>query len=161
VENQSSALNAALGYMNTYASRWHWCYHNTFNPESYFKGLFSLELIEFLHNAWDEIRLYFIALKSNEGIRYLDLVLAHLDLVLVASEKAEQNISNGRHRDDGSIVNGPRSGTLVELNHLYADDEQQSVFFNAMEKRGVRNKQRVVEAWWMLVTKGMPFCGAL
>lgn len=51
VENQSPALNAALGYMNTYASRWHWCYHNTFNPESYSKGLFSLELIEFLHDA--------------------------------------------------------------------------------------------------------------
>tara|TARA_R110002003_G_scaffold127_12_gene11995 strand:+ start:2965 stop:4089 length:1125 start_codon:yes stop_codon:yes gene_type:complete len=160
-ENQSPALNAALDYMNTYASRWHWCYVNSFNPKSYSKGLFPLDLIEFLHDAWDEIRSYFMALESNEGIHYLDLVLAHLDLVLVASENAQQNISNGRHRDDGSIVGGPRSGTLVELNHLYADDEQQSVFFNAMEKRGVKNKQLVVEAWWMLVTKGMFFCGAL
>jgi hypothetical protein len=30
-----------------------------------------------------------------------------------------------------------------------------------MEKRGVKNKELVVEAWWMLVTKGMFFCGAL
>lgn len=156
-KNRTPWLNSLAGYLTTLTEQWWTQFVNSVWHQNLQQEPCPDDLIEFSHDVWDETTKYFHNLKLSYGIEYKDLVVAHLDLAVAARKRSQKNMRSGKHRDDQSLVNGPRAGDLVELFHCYADREQLAVLIESMELKGIRNQQVIIEAWWTLIVRAIFF----
>lgn len=81
---------------------------------------------------------------------YLDLVGAHVSVNANSVSVALKNVREKRWRSDGRGSPGPP--WQHEVAHVYVDNVPE--FLNILESKGYKNRDRLRDAWWLLMLRG-------
>ncbi|KAF2105762.1 hypothetical protein BDV96DRAFT_655336 [Lophiotrema nucula] len=156
-ESRTPRLTKVLECFDHLHDNHYFYFHNSFGHDHGPQFYYPLDLIEYLHDVWDETNSYFKGLEDSGQLIYKDLVVSHFNVSQGTWDIGRHNIATNRHRDDGSLVRGQRYPFLVELSHLFVDRIDNLV--EELGKRGVKDRPLIIDAWWTMMLRGIAFAG--